>query len=128
MRINEENFVEKAERAIKVTKEKNGKNELTTAQLRNILAMAADIYNDVMNESDKKLSKEIMGRIEYLKIRLIYNVGREKPKKTMENFVNETELLDIISEIGDSKQNFIMFHRYMEALVAYHKYYGGKEQ
>ena len=46
----------------------------------------------------------------------------------MENFVNETELLDVISEIGDSKQNFIMFHRYMEALVAYHKYYGGKEQ
>ena len=90
MRINEENFVEKAERAIKVTKEKNGKNELTTAQLRNI--------------------------------------GREKPKKTMETFVNETELLDVISEIGDSKQNFIMFHRYMEALVAYHKYYGGKEQ
>ena len=127
MRINEENFVDKAEKAISESRKKNMKAQLTTTQLRNILAMTADIYNDVMNESDQTLSKEIVGRIEYLKIRIIYDVGREKPKRTLENFVKEAELLEIISEIGNSRKNFIMFHRYMEALVAYHKYYGGKE-
>lgn len=127
MRISEDNFVKKAEKAIVETNKKNGRDHLTTTQLRNIMAMAADIYNDVMNESDKVLSKEIIGRVEYLKIRLLYDVGREQPKRTLKNFVTESELLEVISEIGNSKKNFIMFYRYMEALVAYHKFYGGRE-
>ena len=29
--------------------------------------------------------------------------------------------------IGDSKEKFLLFCKYMEALVAYHRFYGGKE-
>ena len=99
--------------------EKYGERKiLTTSKIRNILAMTADIYNDVNDPSEMKggiLSENIQARIRYLKIRIIYESGRE-------NDVEESCTVDIINSIGDKKANYIRFSRYMEALVAYRKY------
>ena len=35
---------------------------------------------------------------------------------------------EILKEIRQSKKNYLLFSKYMEALIAFHKYYGGKEQ
>ena len=43
-------------------------------------------------------------------------------------FVKQAEILEILKEIRQSKQNYLLFSKYMEALIAFHKYYGGKEQ
>ena len=125
MRINENNYVDKAEEAIKSLVEESkqkcrGKvNIVTTSKIRNLLAMTADIY------TSEKLDDEICGRIEYLRIRFIYECGREPKVKA---FVKQAEILEILKEIRQSKKNYLLFSKYMEALIAFHKYYGGKEQ
>lgn len=73
----------------------------------------------------KILDDEICGRIEYLRVRFMYECGRE-PK--VKEFVQQAEILEILKEIKQSKKNYLLFSRYMEALIAFHKYYGGKEQ
>ena len=68
MRINEENYVSKAEYVIKKLAEKKDKrgnpNMVTTSQLRNLLAMSADIYNMITAQTNDKLSDEIKGKKE----------------------------------------------------------------
>ena len=131
MRINDNNCVDKAENVIKNLVKgarKNFKGEpdiVTTSKIRNLLAMNADIYNQVLTKSSEKLDDEICGRIEYLRVRFMYECGRE-PK--VKEFVQQAEILEILKEIKQRKKNYLLFSRYMEELIAFHKYYGGKEQ
>ncbi len=128
--IDEKNCVRKAEDAIKrltlkAKKTKNGDPIMvTTSKIRNLLAMSADIYNNVILMQEDKLDDEVIGRIEYLRMRFVYECGRD-PK--VRAFVEEANLLDILNEIGDEKKNYILFNRYMESLIAYHRYYRGKD-
>ena len=87
--------------------------------------MTADIYNQILIYPSEKLADELVGRIEYLRVRVMYECGRE-PK--VKEFVKKAEIIDILKEINTSKKNYLLFSRYMEALIAFHKYYGGKEQ
>jgi CRISPR-associated protein Csm2 len=124
MKINDQNYVDEAEKVIlklKDLKDKKGKTIplVTTSKLRNLLAMTADIYNEVMNSKDDKLSEDICSRIEYLRIRFLYEAGREQAVKSL---VEMAGILQILKEIGNSKKNYILFNRYMEALVAFRKY------
>lgn len=130
--INETNYVDKAEKAIRSLRDKaeqqqRGRGELkivTTSKIRNLLAMTADIYNQVMICQNDKLNDDLKGRIEYLRVRFMYECGREVLVK---NFVEEADVLPILKEINGSKKNYILFSRYMEALIAFHRYYGGKD-
>ena len=128
MILEQNTYVAKAEKAInecrKVTNSRGKVEMITTSQIRNLLAMTADIYNQVMLSMNDVLSEEITGRIAYLKIRFIYEMGSDSKMKT---FAQQAEILKAIDEIGNSKQKYILFSRYMEALVAYHKFYGGKD-
>ncbi len=129
MHISEKNYVKKAEDTIDKLKDLRNKNNkpiqiATTSQMRNILAMSADIYNRVMVNNGDKLTDEIVGLIEYLKIRIVYEAGRDDKVK---NLVEKSEMLQIIDEINGSKKNFILFNHYLEALIAYRKFKGGKE-
>lgn len=130
--INETNYVDKAEKAIrslrdKAEQQRRGRGELkivTTSKIRNLLAMTADIYNQVMICQNDKLNDDLKGRIEYLRVRFMYECGREVLVK---NFVEEADILPILKEINGSKKNYILFSRYTEALIAFHRYYGGKD-
>ena len=120
MKLTEDNYTELAEKVIvKLSQEKrpNGKpvQMVTTSKIRNLLAMTADIYNDVVNSQDEKLSTDIVGRIKYMKIRFVYEL------------VEQAGLLEHLDDIGNSRKQYILFSRYMEALVAYRKFYGGKD-
>ena len=88
MKLTEENYVGIAEQAIKeLCSEKDQKGRLvgpvTTSKIRNLLAMTSDIYNDVVNSQSDKLNAEIIGRINYMKIRFIYEAGREPKVKKL---------------------------------------------
>jgi len=122
-----EDYTDRAERVIVELIEELGDNykNFTTSKLRNILAMVSDIYNDILTEQEEILNDEIRGKIAYLKVRLIYECGREP--YVIKPFVEKARLLDIISGIGSSRQRFIDFEHYMEALVAYHRFHGGKD-
>lgn len=131
MIITEKNYVEKAEKTIlylKNLKDNKGRTVqmVTTSKLRNLLAMISDIYNEVLSQNEEKLSDEICGRIDYLKVRFLYEVGRDTEKK-VRAFVEQAQIIECINEINGSRKNFILYSRYMEALVAYHKYYGGRD-
>ncbi len=98
--------------------------KITTSQIRGLLAGMSDIYNDVV-QLDGNLTDEIMGKIAYLKVQFIYESGRnEKVNK----FIQKARLIEEIEGIGSSKQKFIDAERYMEALVAYHRFYGRKDE
>lgn len=132
MRIKEKNYVDQAEEVIKKVKDiKNQRGKLvglpTTSQIRNILAMTSDIYNEVLNVTDETLPDKLVGQIEYLRIRVVYEYGRDVKDGAVQNFIKYAELLEILEEIKSSRANFILFNRYMEALVAFHKFYGGRD-
>ena len=39
----------------------------------------------------------------------------------------ETKLLEYLKGINGKRESFIKFTQYMEALVAFHKFFGGRE-
>ena len=125
MRINEENYVAKAESVIlKLSKQVNKQGKVvamvTNSKIRNLLSMSADIYNQVLDCKDDKLPQELNGRIEYLRVRYIYEAGREPRVKDL---VIQGELLEIMKEIQGSKKNYILYYHYMEALVAFQRFW-----
>ncbi len=130
IQVNEQNYVDKAEEVIKCLKDKKDQKGrsvpvVTTSKLRNLLAMAADIYNEVINQPGDQLSADIRARIEYLRVRFLYEAGRESSVKDL---VKESKIMDVLKGIDGSKKNYILFSRYMEALVAFRKYYVEKDE
>jgi len=127
-----EDIVQKAEKVILSLKEKNERgynNMITTSQIRKFLTAVNAVTNRVevfkvrCNECEN-LSEELINEIKFLKVKLVYQVGKDKKLRP---FVENAELLEMIDGIGSSIRKYENFARYMEALVAYHKYYGGKD-
>ncbi len=126
--LNDDTYVEKAEKVIRgLDNEKNDRGRpikvVTTSQIRNLLAMTADIYNEVMLLRQETLDDDFKGKISYLRVRCLYEAGRDESVKV---FVKNSSLLDILPEIS-TKKDYILFNHYMEALVAWHKYCHGKD-
>ncbi len=127
MIIEEGTYVKKAEQVIKQLSQNTDKRGnvrwITTSKIRNLLAMSADIYNEVLL-SPEKLSDEQSARIDYLRVRFVYEAGRDTDVK---NFVEKAQILKALEEVRGSRKQYILFNHYMEALVAYHRYYGGRD-
>lgn len=130
---------------------------LTTSKIRNILSIVNDILNDMHVLHDNKFEPVLDKKLKRLKIKLIYEAGRDeednetrnkrdkklKKKEDRESkekeeersrkngnvkrFIIDTGLLDAIDEINGDKEKFKRYANYLEALVAYHRYYGGKD-
>ena len=122
-----DNFAQEAERVIRELRESEGNDrrkgsnssssDVTTTQLRNMLAMTVELCADIQNETSDKLNEEIRGQINYLKIRFVYAASKETKVR---DFIKKANILKYLDEVGDSRNKFILFSRYMEALVAYH--------
>lgn len=126
--LSEKTYVDRADNVIQSLKDENKGKLVTTSKLRNILSMAADIYDKLLIESDDLISDEMQARIEYLRVRVIYEYGRDSSwPNLLQKFVDKSELIPIIKQIKDDRKKYILFYRYLEALVAFHKYYGGRE-
>ena len=134
-----ENIVDKAELAIKSIRKPNKKKhdklviELKTNQIRkiltavNILKNKVDIYK-IANPQAKKLDEELQMEIEFLRVNIAYQIGREKGKENLvREFVEKADLLNMVKNINGDIKAFENFCRYIEALVAFHKFYGGQE-
>ena len=121
-------YVEDAEKEFKdwnLTQEP----KITTTKIRGLLSGMSDIYNDVVRVEGEELPQDIVDRIQYLKVQFVYEYGRDDKKDgPVRRFINESKILNKIDQIGTSKKKFIEMERYMEALVAYHRFYGGKDE
>jgi CRISPR-associated protein Csm2 len=125
--LDDDTYVDEAEAVIKALM---GSNEfkLTTSKIRNLLAMSSEILNKVNNElgkttSSSAINNEIKKEIGYLRIRTVYECGRES---SVEIFVKHSHVLECLKDVktlGDAE----LFCHYMEALVAFHRFYGGSD-
>ncbi|GFO85360.1 type III-A CRISPR-associated protein Csm2 [Anaerostipes butyraticus] len=130
-KIDKLTYVDQAEKVIKSMREKNRNGgyriSLTTSKIRNILSLVTAIYNQVIHDPNPELSEDICQEIQYLRLRIIYEAGRDDKDKDVMKFVKKAELIENIQSIGKSREQFLLFCRYMEALVAYHRFYGGRD-
>lgn len=134
MILNELTYVSKAEGVIKALKKESTKpdrygNEkvtwITTSKVRNIMSMAADIFNEV-SICENDLPESVKSRILYLRVRCFYEAGRDEKGVDVKPFLIKAQIMDILNEI-ETKKDYVTFYHYMEALVAFHKFYGGKD-
>ena len=129
--ITETNYVDHAERVIEsmIIKDKTGRGRdkinLTTSKIRNLLSMVNNLQALIKQEKELEISGELMSKVQYLKMRFAYEAGREQSVK---DFVKKASIMEIIEGIGKSKKKLLLFCNYMEALVAYHRYKGGKDR
>ena len=131
--INNKDYVNKAEDVIKelideakkTTRKRNYEDDiLTTSQLRKQLSMTAELFSRAENEVSDTLSQELLDKIEYLRVQFVYQAGREQLVK---KFIEKAGILQILKSINGSREDFLTYCRYMEALVAFRKYHVKKD-
>lgn len=138
--ITEENYLDHAEKVIKELQAENAM--ITTSQIRNILANISDIFNVVQRAKHSgDLPSEVRSKIRELTMHCYYAAGREdKVKKFFLRsslFMNlkcileasseaNQEIPEILRKVGE-KERFLLLHKYMESLVAFQRFYGGKD-
>ena len=127
--IDENKYVDKAEEIIEgLCHKRDDRGNIiplvTTSKIRNILAIAADIYDKMMQSNSDEFGNELASRIEYLRVRMIYEAGRDKSVKA---FIYDANLLKYAKTIGNDKKKYQLFYHYLEALIAFHRYKGAKE-
>lgn len=59
----------------------NSKLDLTTSKIRNILSMVSELYTDAQHSREDKLDADMVSRVQYLKMRIAYEAGRERSVK-----------------------------------------------
>ena len=128
--MNNADIVQEAERVIKKLKDNSTRGMLTTSQIRKFLAAFTSVTNKVevekrCNPAKDEMSAQLSAEVKFLKVKLVYQAGRER---LVREFVEESKLLAKIDSVGKSFAKYKDLANYMEALVAYHKFNGGKDQ
>ena len=120
--LNSENFARVADGIM--LREKDSSNGffkyLTTTKLRRIYGLIMNLYAQTNVPED---FAEHRGDLQYLKVKMAYEAGRERAVK---DFLAATNLMAAIDSVSDYDK-FMLYCRYAESLVAYFKFYGGKE-
>ena len=100
MGLTSENYVDEAERVIKtlIEKDRSGRDviRLTTSKIRGILSLVTELYNDIIHEPSNKLGEEYVERIQYLRLRIAYEAGRDKQ---VAEFVRKSNFLNLFSKL-----------------------------
>ena len=123
--LTDDNYVDKAEKVIKSLNRntRDSRNPeaflLTTSKIRNLLSLTSTLFD----ESKVREYKDLADKLDYLRVQFGYQSGRESAVKDL---VQKGEILEVLREINN-KESLQRFCRYMEALVAYFKFYGGKD-
>lgn len=113
-RISEQDYRDPQRRSFKIT----------TSKMRNLLSLIMEIYNKEYLRSEEKLLDESRLRLQMVRVRMVYEAGRDDAVKC---FLKESCLISYLKGIGDDRIRLIRFTQYLEALVAYHRYMGGRE-
>jgi CRISPR-associated protein, csm2 family len=71
------------------------------------------------------LSSELAAEVKFLKVKLAYQVARNRG--TVGDFEKKANLMARIDRIGTDMKKYDEFIHFVEALVAYHKFHGGRD-
>lgn len=123
--LNKTDYVDRAEKIIKEHIDNNPRKCITTNKIRNILTLMTELYNMARADNNNQLNEKTLSHIQYVKMKLVYESGREDSVK---DFINCSGLLVHLDSIKNNKEELMLVCHYTEALVAYHKYYAPKER
>lgn len=124
--LTDENYARNAENKIKKSKEnpRGWFDRLSTSKIRGIYALIMNVYTRITDEETFEKNKT---DLQYIKVKMAYESGRETNKKTrVKEFIEDTGLMTALDAITTYDQ-FLLYCRYAESLVAYFKFFGGKE-
>lgn len=111
--------------AEKLMKEKS--RLITTSKLRNILSLLMDVYNTEMLRTEETICEDSAVKLQMARIRIAYECGRDRTTKDFKEFADAAHLLPWLKAIGNSRSQAIRYVHYLEAIVAYHRFFGGRE-
>lgn len=116
--IDDSNYADLARKKM----EKRGEDfpGLTTSKLRNVYAQIVNVYSRV---NDAVAFENATSDLQYLKVKMAYAAGRDDAVKA---FIDKTYLMAMLDRL-ETYDQFKLYCRYAESLVAYFKYYGGKD-
>jgi CRISPR-associated protein Csm2 len=133
----QEDQVDKAEKIMKNLS--RNRHMVTTGQIRKFLTAVnsvsgkIDMYrNQHAGENVQTMPVELQAEVKYLKVKLAYQIGRARPKRQgdvnpVEELAKEAGLMERIDNVKNDMAKYDEFARFIEALVAFHKFYGGKD-
>lgn len=103
MSVIQDDYVKQAEVIRGLPKKKNG-FELTTTQLRVLLSLTAQLFDEAQQSANPTLPRQLKEKVQYLRVRFVYQSGREDAVKT---FVRNAKLLEALEGIGDSRDGLL---------------------
>lgn len=119
--LSKTNYVEIAEERIKgLDKDSKGVILIKTNKIRNILSLMNELYAMIKKDRNEKLSVETQSHVQYVRMKLAYEAGRDANVK---KFLNDVRLIGYLKIVKVSRAKLLLICNYTEALVAYHKYY-----
>lgn len=113
------NYVDAAEDIMR-----DSAQDITTSKLRRLYSLITDIYNTESLRNEPTLSSDSVAAIAMARIRFAYECGRDAK---VGSFVQKANLIAYLKGIGTNRSAFTAFAQYMEALIAFHKFYNGRE-
>ncbi|HQM01456.1 MAG TPA: type III-A CRISPR-associated protein Csm2 [Ruminococcus flavefaciens] len=125
-KLNADNYVDKAEEIIKAHKDAMDRDSISTSQIRNLLDLLNGLRERLRTERVTKLTEDMKGQVQYIKLRFVYAAGRDKDSKGVRDFIQRSGMIACLDTVKDSVKQYELVCKYMEALVAYHKYYINK--
>ena len=97
-----------------------GFKRLSMSKLRGIYSLITNIHARINTPEDLDAC---MSDLQYIKVKMAYESGRDRDVK---DFISKTYLMYLLDQI-ETYDQFILYCRYAESLVAYFRFYGGKE-
>jgi CRISPR-associated protein Csm2 len=110
---------------VEIAKEKGEKfKDIKTNQLRNFFNEVVSIKNNMLSMNEFNFSL-IESKLILLKPKLAYAAGRQNTIKLFKTFMDE--VIDAVLKAKDKKKAIENFITLNESIIAYHKFYGGKD-
>ncbi|MDI6697103.1 MAG: type III-A CRISPR-associated protein Csm2 [Anaerolineales bacterium] len=133
-----ENMVKEADRIGKLLTQGSESDKLSTSQIRSIFGEVRKIQGQIAipehtgdPENIRRIKENAFRKLYLLKPKMKYRVAKEKEKPGIKNMVKVLDpALDLVfaSEITkeEKERRFNYFVEFFEAILAYHRVYGGK--
>jgi CRISPR type III-A-associated protein Csm2 len=103
-----------------------GFNAATSTQLRNVFSEVKRIHARVVSQSESDAA-DWRDDFVMLRPKIAYNAARVLSQKRDNRIKQFRELMELAHQaVGEDKDNFLRFSQFTEAIIAYHKVYGGQ--
>lgn len=125
-KLTESSYVGIAEKVIISHRDRKDRNAISTSQIRILLDLLNGLREQLRTERVKALTENMIGQVQYIKLRIVYAAGRDNESKGVRDFIDSSGLIKCLDTVGDSVERYELVCKYMEALVAYHRYHINK--